>query len=516
MESDDGLTARRRGVTGSGDGVLRRILTDPAPQASLPVSSTALLGLLLLAPFGLALVLEGATQERLDGAAHMVLLLQNVAVLVAATVLRYEWEMSRTPSTGWLAVVLGFLAVQNLPFTLLLVAGSPLGELGAVYGVVTTVTAALSVLFLWLGRRGVAVPRDNPLIIAASLGLTMAALRMAAAHTGLDPTLDLSASALLGLDLAAALAGCWAMVELIGSEDLPPWFRRYAIVAAALLTLSAAPLVAEGELAWLAAPVMGALGVLLLIGGATGLLRATLRAQTRQLVDLTRQAARAETSARHGRERAHELSATITGIAHASRLLLLDHGLAASERRRLRGLIDEEMARLDRMLTARAERGEHVPETVHLDAVVEPVVAVQRTLGHHVTYRSTGVAVWGDFDELAEVLHILLTNAARHAPGAMVTIAVEPIGERVVLRVRDDGPGLAPDVADRLFRWGARRHDSPGEGIGLHLARRLVRAQGGELRLDAIAGGTSFLVELPAAPVSLPSGTEAQETDGPA
>ena len=507
MEFDDGLTV---------DGDWRRVLDDPVPDGSLPVSGMALLALGLAAPFGLAMVLEGSTQERLNGAADMVLLLQNVAVLTAAIVLRYEWQMSRRPSTAWLAVAVGFLAVQNLPFTLLLVAGSPLGEFGTVNGVATTATGALTVLLLWLGARGVAAPSGNPLVFGVSLGLAMAALRLAAADAGLDPTLDLSAPTVRALDLAIAGAACWAIIELLRCKDLPSWFRRYVALATVLLTLSASPLMTQTELSWLTPPAIGGAGVVLLLGGAIGLLRSTLRAQTLQLVDLTRQAAKSEASARHGRERAHELNAMVTGIAHASRLLLMANGLAANERRRLQSLIDMEMARLHRMLTARAERAGGVPEIVPLDAVVEPLVAVQRTLGRTVSYRPTGLEVWADFDDVAEGLHILLTNAARHAPGAQVTIDVEGLGDKVAVRVRDAGPGLAPDVSGRLFRWGARRQDSPGEGIGLQLARRLVRAQGGDLRLETGPGGTSFLVELPAAPLSPPSGTESIDSDAPA
>lgn len=492
-----GVTARRQRRSTKSD--WRRLLADQPPEGSLPVSGMALLALLLVAPFGLAPALEGSPRERLDGAANMVLLLQNIAVLGAAIVLRYEWQVSRRPGTGWLAVAVGFLAVQNLPFTLLLVAGSPLGEFGTVNGVASTGTGVLTVLFLWSGARGVPVPSSNPLVIGVSLGLAVAALRLAAADAGLDPTLDLAALPLLALDLVAVVAGGWTIVELLRCRDLPVWFRRYVVFATVLLTLSASPFVVGAELSWLAAPGLGAAGVVLLLGGAIGLLRATLRAQTRRLVDLTRQAAKARAEVRQGRERAHELNATVTGIAHASRLLLMDKGVAAAERRRLDGLIDAEMARLHRMVTGRSGRGAPVPETITLDELVEPLVAVQRTLGQAVGYQPTDLTVRGGFDELSEALHILLTNAARHAPGAYVAVEVEPIGDKVAVRVRDNGPGLAQDVAGRLFGWGARRRDSPGEGIGLNLARRLVRAQGGDLRLETVASGTSFVVVLPAA-----------------
>lgn len=520
MKAPDGSTTggrqeappRWRPEEGAPDTGWRRLLTDRVPDASLPVSGMALLALLLAAPLGLALLLPGTAQERLHGAGHMALLLQNVAVLGAAVVLRYEWQQSRRPGSGWLSAAVGFLAVQNLPFTLLLVAGSPLGEFGTVNGVATTVTGVLTVLLLWLGARGVPVRGVNPLVLGVSLGAALAGLRLAAAHEGLDPTLDLSEPTLVALDLVAAAAGVGAITALLHCSDLPLWFRRYSVIATVLLTLSASPVVMDAGLSWLMAPMMGEAGVVLLLGGAIGLMRATLRRQTRQLVDLTRFAAKAEASVRHGRERQHELNATVTGIAHASRLLLMDQGVGASERRRLSALIDVEMDRLHRMLSGRAGPATPALEAIPLDALVEPLVAVQGLLGHEVDFRPTGLEVWGSFDDLAEALHILLTNAGRHAPGAHVTVEAEQRGDLVALRVHDDGPGISPDLTGRLFRWGSRGHDSPGEGIGLSLARRLVWDMGGDLRAEPVARGTTFLIELPGAP----SATAVTDAEDPA
>jgi signal transduction histidine kinase len=71
------------------------------------------------------------------------------------------------------------------------------------------------------------------------------------------------------------------------------------------------------------------------------------------------------------------------------------------------------------------------------------------------------------------------------------------------LRVRDDGPGLAPGEAEAIFApgaRGARPGDHRGTGLGLALARRLARAAGGDVRADQSGNGAGacFLVELPA------------------
>lgn len=475
----------------AGDGQRRLV---QAPSGSLPASGMTVLSLLLLSPFALALVLEGPLDERVDRTSEMVLLLQNVTVLGAAVVLRYEWQVSRRPSTGWLAVAVGFLAVQNLPFSLLLVAGSPLGEFGTVNGVATTVTGLVTVVLVWLGATGVPAPTANPLVGGVLLGIVVAGARLGTARSGMDPTLDLAPLPLLVLDLSAAGMAAWTIAALLRCRDLPLWFRRYVVVATVLLTVSASPPVTRVAAPAVVAPLVGAAGVVLLLGAAIGLLRSTLRAQTRRLVDLTNLAAKAQAAARKDRERAHEMNAMIAGIAHASRLLLMDRGPTAAERRKLSGLVDTELARLDRMIT-------HQPDLavteVDLDTVIEPLVAVQRILGHDVTFEPSGLRARGRFDDIAEVIHVLLTNAARHAPGAPVVIAAERAPDGIEVRVRDGGPGIDPRAAGRLFQWGARRADSPGDGIGLQLARRLMRSQGGDLLVEPSALGTSFVVVLP-------------------
>jgi len=79
-----------------------------------------------------------------------------------------------------------------------------------------------------------------------------------------------------------------------------------------------------------------------------------------------------------------------------------------------------------------------------------------------------------------QVVDVLLDNALRHGAGATaVTVTVE--GGRVRVRVRDDGPGVPAASADRLFERGVTSRN--GGGVGLAVARELVRREGGELSL---------------------------------
>ena len=105
-------------------------------------------------------------------------------------------------------------------------------------------------------------------------------------------------------------------------------------------------------------------------------------------------------------------------------------------------------------------------------------------------------------DELARVLANLVGNAARHSTA--FRLSVEPAGERLLIRVDDNGPGIPEAhreiVFDRFTRLDdARDRDVGGTGLGLAIVRGLVRAHGGEVRLaDSPLGGLRAEVDLPA------------------
>jgi signal transduction histidine kinase len=100
---------------------------------------------------------------------------------------------------------------------------------------------------------------------------------------------------------------------------------------------------------------------------------------------------------------------------------------------------------------------------------------------------------------LGPVLENALAVAGPTAPSVVLDAEPGP-GTQVVLRVADDGPGIAADVADRVFEPGVTGRG--GSGLGLPLARRVARSVGGDVRLAAGAGagpGTVFEVVLPGA-----------------
>jgi hypothetical protein len=109
---------------------------------------------------------------------------------------------------------------------------------------------------------------------------------------------------------------------------------------------------------------------------------------------------------------------------------------------------------------------------------------------------------WLDADKVDQILANLIENAVRHGAGTVTTV-VEPAvvagGPGVAVAVRDQGPGIAPEVAPRVFTrfWRAKRRG--GAGLGLFIVKGLVEAHGGEIMvLQAPGGGAEFRFTMPA------------------
>ena len=211
-----------------------------------------------------------------------------------------------------------------------------------------------------------------------------------------------------------------------------------------------------------------------------------------------------ETAAYQPRDRLHEVRTTVAGIGLTHRLLSNQEAhLSAADRTRLEDLYDREITRLERLLR---DEGPSAEETVDVGSVVDPIVESLRVRGHRVAWEGTEASAVGRGDDIAEIVHILLENAARHAPGADVSVRVESSPTQFFLHVSDNGPGVPRELVPRLFDRGVRGPESPGEGIGLDIARRLARRMGGDVFLDLAADrrGARFTVVLRACAKTAP------------
>ncbi len=119
---------------------------------------------------------------------------------------------------------------------------------------------------------------------------------------------------------------------------------------------------------------------------------------------------------------------------------------------------------------------------------------------------SPAMTITADVGRMNQVLGNLITNALRHTPtGGTITLHAAPVNGNVHITVRDTGEGIPPDelpyIFDRFWRGDrARSHaGGAGGGLGLAIARQLVRAHHGQINVQSQPGhGTTFTIELPA------------------
>jgi PAS domain S-box-containing protein len=151
-------------------------------------------------------------------------------------------------------------------------------------------------------------------------------------------------------------------------------------------------------------------------------------------------------------------------------------------------------------------------ERVALAQILREAVEMSRPLitqeGHDldVSVPSDPVLLHADGARLAQVFANLLNNAAKYTPaGGRITVAAWCEGPEVLVSVRDNGVGIAPEMLPQIFEMflqvdrSVGRHQG-GLGIGLTLVKRLVSLHQGtiEARSDGLGTGSEFLVRLPA------------------
>jgi signal transduction histidine kinase len=109
--------------------------------------------------------------------------------------------------------------------------------------------------------------------------------------------------------------------------------------------------------------------------------------------------------------------------------------------------------------------------------------------------------VWADHDRLEQVFVNIFDNAVRHAAGVTtirVTSDLELHRGTVTVRVSDDGCGIAEDLRERVFLPRERGFvGGAGAGLGLAIARGIVDAHGGAIRIEPTGRGTTLAVTIP-------------------
>ncbi|GGR22592.1 two-component sensor histidine kinase [Streptomyces aurantiogriseus] len=173
------------------------------------------------------------------------------------------------------------------------------------------------------------------------------------------------------------------------------------------------------------------------------------------------------------------------------------------------GVLLDDLLLLARLDAAEVETPLRMEDTDLVELVEQAADAFRATRAGHPLTVAPGpesVRLRLDPQRVRQVLDNLLTNAAVHTPaGTPVSVAVSVTPHSAQVRVADKGPGIPPGdrerVFDRFYRVDkARSRDRGGSGLGLAVARSLVRAHGGTLALDDTAAPTVFVLTLPLGP----------------
>jgi signal transduction histidine kinase len=216
---------------------------------------------------------------------------------------------------------------------------------------------------------------------------------------------------------------------------------------------------------------------------------------------------------------AHELRNPLAPIRAAVDFLRL-RGLEDADQRSARDIIDRQVQHMTRLVddlldVSRVTLGrmELTKTRATIGLILGHALEASRpaieTKGHSFKLELTPEPLYivADVTRLAQVFVNLLNNAARYTPaGGSIRVVVGEGHGTVVVRVRDNGIGIAAHMLPRMFELFGQVHSAAGRsagglGIGLKLARRLVELHGGgiEAHSDGENQGSEFVVRLPLA-----------------
>ncbi|MHB8489086.1 MAG: sensor histidine kinase [Candidatus Dormibacteria bacterium] len=243
-------------------------------------------------------------------------------------------------------------------------------------------------------------------------------------------------------------------------------------------------------------------------------------AQTQQQVSALREADRVRRELLQNVS--HELRTPLASILTGATVLLGRTDLSEASRDGLAGIVTQSR-RLDRLVGDMLDLARIEGHALELrlepvdagEAVEAAAVRLRRSHPTRVVRIETepgSLEAVADWDRLGQVLDNLLVNADRYAPPtSAIEIHVAP-GARgtIVTRVVDHGPGVDPELKDRIFERFVRDEQAgvEGTGLGLAIVRGIIEAHAGRIWLDdpEQEGGAVFAFTLPAAPIAQPQG----------
>ncbi len=276
-------------------------------------------------------------------------------------------------------------------------------------------------------------------------------------------------------------------------------------------------LLREGRLIPIGITTTSVAGDLRPVGGATTVIVQDISDEKR-LEALRLRAQRLEAVAELSASLAHEIKNPLASI-RSSVEQLARRATASDDERTLGALITRESDRLSRLLSefldfARVQAARR--DRIDLRDVLRSAVTLAGThpdrrggVTMQLDLPETAAAVDGDEDLLHRALFNLVLNACqavgddghvrvglRHIAAGDQPSGLPFRGAAFAIEVRDDGPGIAPDIQDRLFEPFATTKPG-GSGLGLAVVHRAIEAHRGVVLVDSDASGTRFTVYLP-------------------
>ena len=212
----------------------------------------------------------------------------------------------------------------------------------------------------------------------------------------------------------------------------------------------------------------------------------------------------------------HELRTPMTSIwGFAETLQEYGAQIPAEDSKRYLGIIVREAKRLSRLVTdfldaSKLESGYIAlkPKPADFKALAQRVASVFEGQRADVTFAldiADGLPpAQIDEDQIERVLVNLCGNAVKYSPkGGTITLGARPVDGKIEVSVHDQGPGMAAETRSRLFQKFYRANDAvaaktPGTGLGLYIAKTIVEAHGGSIRVESEPGqGTRMVFDLP-------------------
>jgi signal transduction histidine kinase len=229
---------------------------------------------------------------------------------------------------------------------------------------------------------------------------------------------------------------------------------------------------------------------------------------------------------------AHELRNPLAPLRNALQILdmasadaQMKHRAKEMMGRQLHHLVRlvDDLLDVSRILTGRVDlRKEHFDLKAAISRAVETAEPLIDARGHRllISLPDNPVPVHADLVRVSQAISNLLTNAAKYtSKPSQIWLTAERDGAHAVVRVKDEGIGIAPEMLERIFDLFVQADASPGRargglGIGLTLVRRLLELHEGSVtaKSEGLGHGSEFIVRFPAAiaqrPLEGPQGVE--------